>query len=188
MANPFLESLNTKLVTPKKLLIVDDNPRDCEAIQLSTSSFNCELFVSGTIDAAVQTLQGKEKSFFKALFLDVNMPTIGHSLSLYKFLAESYPQVKVIILSGVLDSTIMSRFNEIYYTLFAEKPKCFNEQFFEWLFGYVGVEKRIPIIGKTGGSDGTVGSSTNNSEIVTPASFLATKAYYNFLHDIKLNT
>lgn len=131
---------------PRRLLLIDDSVEDCVLIQKYTLRFHCEWSVANSMDTAAFSLEvEKSRGGFSLIFLDLNLGAPENGIRMFRAIKENWPKIPVVVLSGHLSTDSINQITSIGFAIFAQKPKCFTDAYFDELFHIMNIPLR-PVI------------------------------------------
>jgi DNA-binding NtrC family response regulator len=125
---------------PRRMILVDDSYDDCLLIRKFSASFHCDWTVAPSVEEAWTSLV--ELDSFDLMFLDLHIRGPKDGVAAFAAFKERWPAMPIVVLSGSLTSDAIHDITRIGFAMFAQKPACFTEAYFEEFFRILNVPPR----------------------------------------------
>jgi DNA-binding NtrC family response regulator len=137
----FFDSWLNEMIRPRKILLVDDSEDDCEIITRFSTGFHIEWVLAHDAQSAISKFNND--GHFSMVILDLHLGMSPYDgVILFRKIKELTPDVPVLVLSGVLDNSLIAAIAKIGFAIFAVKPACFTEAFFTQLYGSINIPRK----------------------------------------------
>lgn len=131
----------------RRVLLVEDSLDECQLIQNMSKGFNVEWVIAHNYGQTLEKFElasRDENHSFRLVVLDLNLSSEPDGVGVFRWIKRNHPSVPVLVLSGYINSDVVSEMTEVGFVMFALKPKCYDHKFFSQLFLALNIPRLSP--------------------------------------------
>lgn len=144
--SPNLEAWLKGKLDPDRILLVEDNPDDVSLFVKFSISHHVTIQVAQNADEAADILSACVAPV-RMVFLDWVLRHGPAGIEAFKLMRSAAnrldptPDVPVVVLSAIVNATMVDQMAEIGFSATIRKPTCYTQRFFDSLFSCFNIPK-----------------------------------------------